>query len=706
MSRQHHAPLALYRALALARGFTVACAFVAICSFVAACGDGAPPSDDPGDELRQWSCELEQPDDAPDYVQRIGCAADFDALASEPLDSSIPGARSLKVIYDRIGSEANGPALYYQNSARYLVHYDFAAEHLSGGELPFVASLAEFNDREYYAPERRFILGAVTYYEEPDAWALEIAPYDTASAEMVATLFSAVRDSSFFGTRLRFHPTSDAVEGTVDALPSEVGVTTTSQLFAQIDYQPLNLGSAIGRLRFLRAADLETEYVSFRDVVVLDHVPNDISVVSGLITEEFQTPLSHVNVLSQNRGTPNMGLRDATDNEALRALEGAWVRLSVAAFEYTIEEVSSEEADAFWQDNRPEAVAVPRLDTSVTELADIGALTQEEVDGEPVALRDAIKAAIPAYGGKASHFSILKKTEGVPVPDAFSVPVYYYVQFLEQNGFDERIDDLLDDPDFRDDPEIRSEALDALRADMQSAPVDPDFQDALRDKLAAFPEERIRFRSSTNAEDLDGFTGAGLYTSRTGVQSDWEDVLDAVRTVWSSVWYFRAFEEREYRGIDHRAVGMALLVHRSFPDLFEAANGVALTANPFDPSGLEPGFYINVQQGASSVVQPEDGMTTDQMVYHFNARSLPIVYLSHSSLVPEDGSVLTTRQVHELGQALDAIHRRFSAAYGPGAGNTGWYAMETEFKFFIYEPGQEPELVLKQARPHPGRGEL
>ena len=51
--------------------------------------------------------------------------------------------------------------------------------------------LSEFNATEYFVPDRRFNLGAVTYYEGPDVWALEIAPYDTASAEMIEALYRA-----------------------------------------------------------------------------------------------------------------------------------------------------------------------------------------------------------------------------------------------------------------------------------------------------------------------------------------------------------------------------------------------------------------------------------------------------------------------------------------------------------------------------------
>ena len=55
-----------------------------------------------------------------------------------------------------------GAALYFQNSVRYPIHYDFASARLSGGGLPIVPSLATFNQSEYYAPDRRFLLGAVT----------------------------------------------------------------------------------------------------------------------------------------------------------------------------------------------------------------------------------------------------------------------------------------------------------------------------------------------------------------------------------------------------------------------------------------------------------------------------------------------------------------------------------------------------------------
>jgi pyruvate,water dikinase len=658
-------------------------------------GDAGGEPADPGVTIQEGACEHEG-DEPPDFLQRIGCRADFEALASVPLDTSIPGARSVKVVLD----QADGDALYFQNSVKYPVHWDFASEHLSGGELPYVDSFNEFTVTEYYVPDRRFVLGAVTFYEGAEAFTLELSPYDTASPDMVNRLFAALRDATYFGPALKYHPTSSTLEDQLPALDGTVVPISTDELYQDIDYQPLNLATGVGRLRFVKADELASLYLSFSDLVVLDAVPNDISVVAGMITEEFQTPLAHVNVLAQNRKTPNMGLRGAFENETLRALDGKWVKLTVGAFEWTAIEVTTEEATEFIASHGPAPVELPPVDLSVTDLRDIEELV---VLDEDVELRDAIVAALPAWGGKAAHYSVMAQDERIPMPKAFGVPTGYYVEFMQDNGFYAMLEEWLADPDFIDDPMVRDARLSELRAAMMDAPVDEALQELLRTKLEELPEERIRFRTSTNSEDLEGFPCAGCYESHTGVKTDWEDVLDAIRETWASIWLFRTFEERSYYKVDHRDVTMALLVHHSFPT--EEANGVALTANPFDPKMMEPGFYINVQFGGDfEVVHPPAGVTSDEIIYAYQTTGQPAQYLTHSNVLPPgQETVLDATQLHSLGEALDVIHRIFSPAYGPGAGNQGWYAMDVEFKF----DGDTPEtatLHVKQARPHPGRG--
>jgi hypothetical protein len=88
-------------------------------------------------------------------------------------------------------------------------------------------------------------------------------------------------------------------------------------------------------------------------------------------------------------------------------------------------------------------------------------------------------------------------------------------------------------------------------------------------------------------------------------------------------------------------------------------------------------------------------VTTDQVLLFWEQPGQPVVYLEHSNLVVPGADVLTTTQLFALADALDRIHDHFRAAYGV---TDAWYAMDVEWKF-EGEPGQEPQLYIKQARP-------
>lgn len=665
-------------------------------ALLAGCQDKATETATPPDEGDGWECSLAEGADAP-FASQIGCFEDFDALASLPLDASIPGARSVKTVVDRI----DGSELYFMNSVLYPIHWDFASEHLSGDGLPIVPDLGTFNTTEYYSPDRRFLLGAVSYYEGPEVWVYEISPYDTASAEMISEAFYTLKENSYFGEELAFHPTSTTVESVAESLAADIPIITTDELYDGIDYQPLNLGTSMGQLAFYSADDLDSSYVNYREIVVLDAVPNDISVTAGIITGTFQTPLAHINVLSQNRGTPNMAYRDAFTNEDLLALEGAWVELTVEAQAWTIREVTQEEAEAWWKENKPEPIDVTPMDTSVTGIWN----TTDILDLENNKLAGALKAAIPSFGGKVTHFAGMAESEDIPNPAGFAIPIYYYDQHMENNGLWDVVDEMLADDEFHADPAVRDQKLEALREAIADAPVDPELLEMVEAKIydrTASGEShttRTRFRSSTNAEDVNGFNGAGLYSSASGDPEEADDPIeDAIRVVWGSVWNYRAYEEREYYSIEHINIGAAVLCHRSFPT--EEANGVAITGNIFDSSGLEPAFYINVQTGGTSVVLPPPGITSDQLLYYFDFPNQPVVYIATNNLTWDEGPVLTESQIYELGGALAAIHSHFYTVYGSAG---AYYGMDVEFKFDD-EPTGEQEVYIKQARPYPAWG--
>lgn len=641
----------------------------------------------------------------PDSVGKLGCRADYELLASVPLDSSVPGASSLKTIVDR----ANVNTLYFQNSKRYCIHWDFASSHLSGGQSPVVPPLAQFNATEYYSPDRRFILGALSYYAGPEKWVFELSPYDAANAAMVETAFNAVRAATWIGGELSFHPTSTRIEGIVAELPTSIPITTTDQLYRGIDYQPLNPGTSTGILRFRSSQEVDGKYTPFREIVVLDAVPNDISIVAGLITAEFQTPLAHINVLSVNRGTPNMAFRGAAESSMLKALDGKWVELKVLPNDWSVREISQADADAWWDAHKPQPLVVQPMNLKVTDLREVSAM----IDGDSTSLAQSISGAIPSFGAKATNYGALAAAQrtgafsglpaldaGTPIAPAFGIPMHYYDQFMRENGLYDRIEGLMSGASWSD-PVFREGALKAFKDELRAAPVRQELVASVIARAAElFPGESIRFRSSTNSEDLGQFTGAGLYDSETGdpaLAGDQRDsVAWAMKKVWSQVWNPRAYEEREFFSMKHLDVGMALLVHANFPQ--EEAQGVALTNNPFDPSGLEPAFFVNGQIGNNDVVTPDRGMLPESYLQYFNSPGQPVVYLQHSSLVPQGQTVLSESQVTRLGVALDAIHKYFFGAYGSAG---GWYGLEVDWKFDDkFSPG-EPRLFIKQARPYP-----
>jgi phosphoenolpyruvate synthase/pyruvate phosphate dikinase len=170
--------------------------------------------------------------------------------------------------------------------------------------------------------------------------------------------------------------------------------------------------------------------------------------------------------------------------------------------------------------------------------------------------------------------------------------------------------------------------------------------------------------------------------------------------VWASVWNFRAFEERDYVSIDHTAVAMAVLVNPSFGA--ETANGVAITANVFDPApGGEDAFFINAQLGEASVVEPDPGVIADSLMYYWFHPNQPATYYTRSSLTAGQ-AVLSRTELFELGQALDEIRSHFTADYDPPAGY-GRLPMDVEWKL-VDEGGGARHIWIKQARAYPGRG--
>ena len=342
---------------------------------------------------------------------------------------------------------------------------------------------------------------------------------------------------------------------------------------------------------------------------------------------------------------------------------------------WTLSAATPEEVNAHYESSRPARAQTPERDLSVTGIMPLSQIGFEDWK---------------AFGVKAANVAVLGDL-GFPegtVPDGFAIPFYFYDEFMKANGLYDDVREMLADPDFQSDFEVQDDLLDDLRDDIKDAESPQWMIDALTAMHAAWPEDQsLRYRSSTNNEDLPGFNGAGLYDSKTQKPDETEeDGIDkSLKQVFASLWNFRAFTEREFHRIDHLAAAMGVLVHPNYTD--ELANGVAVS---FDPaSGRYDRYYVNTQVGEDLVTNPEAHSVPEELLLR---RRSSYIVLSTSSQVPPGRLLMSDPQMVYLSQRLTLIHDHFKGLYRPAAGDP--FAMEIEFKIT-----SDNILAIKQARP-------
>ena len=185
------------------------------------------------------------------------------------------------------------------------------------------------------------------------------------------------------------------------------------------------------------------------------------------------------------------------------------------------------------------------------------------------------------YGAKAANLGEVKSARipRVIVPRGFAVPFYYYEKFLSENGFDKKIFNFSSDYNFVHNPRYRRQKLKKFRAEMQAGKFDTALRGEILKKWRVYTKGRGLFiRSSSNAEDMPDFSGAGLYETVPNVKKA-DKIIEAVKTVWASLWNFEAYEARERGFIDHSGTYMGVLLQVG---VNMDSSGVLITKDPFD----------------------------------------------------------------------------------------------------------------------------
>jgi hypothetical protein len=454
---------------------------------------------------------------------------------------------------------------------------------------------------------------------------------------------------------------------------SRIDVVLESDVFAEINYIPFHEAEGYG---FFKHMEDLSETPGSRDIVLYDALPNSLPRVGGIITSVIQTPLSHVNLRAIQDNVPNAYIADPLSIDSIANLLGSYIYYKVENETFQIREATLDEVNAWYEDLRPTEPQIPIRDLSVTEI-----LPLDDIDFE----------MSPAFGAKCSNVSTMR-TFGFPsgtIPDGFGIPFYYYDEFMQFNNFYQEAQVMIDNPTFQTDLNFRIERLADFRRDIKDAPMPQWMLDDLQAMHDDFPVgTAVRCRSSTNNEDLPGFSGAGLYTSKTQ-HLDEGHIKKSIKQVYASMWNFRAYEERDFYRVDHYIAAMGVLCHPNFEE--ELSNGVGISIDPIYET--DSTFYLNTQVGESLITNPDPNTVPEEILLYENPlQGGGYLVLGLSNLVEPGELIMDQVYLDLMRDYLTVIHDEFGILYDV-EGAEG-FSMDIEYKVT-----SEDQLVIKQARP-------
>jgi len=621
--------------------------------------------------------------------------------------------------------------VYFQDCRKYAFHYNFAVELLPpfGGMTP-----QQFDQATLYELGQKAILGAVIMpptsgYPAPVAYpeyGIQFVRRDTYTKEEIAELFNIVKAGITADPNVRafYFPAYEQIataEANRDWFESQ-GIPISSTARWAEGNCCYSTGWTLGKLKYVDGDNIESTYRSGLlnpdDILLTDGVPANIPLVAGIITLSPSTPNSHVAILAKTFGVPFVYLAIAEDAD--RAMKLVDHRIVLRAFEEfrgcDVRLINTEGVlDA---PTIAEILALKKPPVlNITPMADYGSYSA------PVDVL--LPRDIKYFGGKAANFGILRTSipNNCPVAVAFSFKLWN--EFLSQTlasgkTLRKEISDRLSHYTY---PPSDMSALWADLNDIRDLFTDTyvtTFTTAqrnaiisiLQDPLYGFnPNKNIRFRSSSNVEDSNQFTGAGLYDSFSGCLADDLDgdesgpclcdpnesrergIFRAIRKVFASFYNNNAFLERLRYDVNESQVGMALLVHHSTPDLYEMANGVA-TIEPTYLSGWD--ITLVTQYGATSVANAEDGSIPEEVTVGISPYGTYLTIIRYSNLVPLSATVMNWQDDYiNLSQLLIAAASRFRQV----TGKTN-FLLDLEYK----KVAPQGKLLVKQVReiPQPG----
>ena len=317
---------------------------------------------------------------------------------------------------------------------------------------------------------------------------------------------------------------------------------------------------------------------------------------------------------------------------------------------------------------------------------------------------------IGRVGGKNAALGAMiseLKDQGVQVPDGFATTAEVFWQVIKANGLDRAIKDILEDLDKG--VKTLSEVGRAIRNHILQFTWPEDIATAITEAYRQLGQRYhleavdVAVRSSATAEDLPDASFAGQQETFLNVSGE-NQLLEAIRKCFASLFTDRAISYRQEKGFDHLQVALSAGVQKmvrsdlagsgvmfsidtetGFPDtvIMNAAwglgeNVVQGTVTPDEYRVFKP---LLQDERYKPIVEKNVGAKERKLVYaHGGTQSTKNVL---TTVEEKQSFVLTDEEILQLAKWAKAIERHYGQA------------MDMEWA----KDGQSGEIFIVQARP-------
>ncbi|MCZ7393312.1 MAG: phosphoenolpyruvate synthase [Candidatus Methanoperedens sp.] len=286
-------------------------------------------------------------------------------------------------------------------------------------------------------------------------------------------------------------------------------------------------------------------------------------------------------------------------------------------------------------------------------------------------LEEVGKEDIAIVGGKGASLGEMLRAE-LPVPTGFAVTAQAFRRFIDENGISDELFSSLE-VDVDDANELR-EAEKKAKKIIMGAKIPEDIEKSIRSKYKELCKREgnqafVAVRSSATAEDLPDASFAGQQDTFLNIKGE-QNVIEAVKKCWASLYGARAIYYRVKQGFDHSKVNLCAVV-QIMVDAEKA--GVLFSSHPStgEPLTIIEGAWGLGETVVSGAVSP-DYYVVDKLTKKITERKVAIKNVMHAKdprtgktieiPVPEDkknAKVLDDDEILklvELGEVVEELY--------------------------------------------------